>query len=353
MKRRRGLYLGIVACVTLSLSNAAAQTTSRDKAIAIQLFEEAEQLMATANPAAACPKYSESQKREPQLGTLLQLADCHERIGKTASAWAAYKEAAEIAARRNAAGSNEPREAIARARAAALETKVARLMVIVTQADIASLEIRQDGELLGRGAWGSALPVDPGTSTITAQARGKKPWSKAVEIPSTGARIEVTIPPLEDEAATPTAVPAAITPASAPPGGTTPPTLPERSARGSTQRIVGYFVGGGGVIAIGVGAALGFVVNSRIAERDAICPSGQHCTPDEARQILELDAQARSNAVACNVALVLGTAAALGGVALVLTAPSGTSGSSGAGPLLRIGTWGGLHSAGASLQGSW
>ena len=353
MKRRRGLCLGIVACVTLSLSNAAAQPTSRDKAIATQLFEEAEQLMAGGNPAAACPKYSESQKRDPQLGTLLQLADCHEKIGKTASAWAGYKEAAEIAARRNAAGINEPREAIARARAAALESKLARLMVVVTQGDMASLEIRQDGELLGRGAWGSALPVDPGTSTITAQARGKKPWSKAVEIPSTGARIEVTIPPLEDEAATPTPVPAAVTTASAPPGWATPPTPPERGTTGSTQRIVGYFVGGGGVIGVGVGAVLGLVVISQQAERDAICPSGQRCTPDEGRQILEIDAQARSNAVACNVALVLGTAAVLGGVALVLTAPSSTSSSSRPGTALRIGTWGGVHSAGASLQGSW
>src|SRR5690242_6294575 len=150
---------------TLSSSSVFAQPTQADMALAIRLFEDAERLMAEGNAAAACPKYAESQARDPQLGTLLHLADCQERVGKLASAWAGYKAAAEIAARRNAVGGNEPREQIARARAAALEPKLSTVVVHVADANPASLEIRRDGQPLGRALWGTILPVDPGRYT--------------------------------------------------------------------------------------------------------------------------------------------------------------------------------------------
>jgi hypothetical protein len=359
MKGHAYIYYGIFASVTLFLSNAAAEPTPADKALALQLFEEAEKLVAAGNAAAACPKYSESQRRDPQLGTLLQLADCHEKVGKTASAWAGYKEAAEIAARRNAAGPSEPREQIARARAAALEPNLSTLTIVVTQTDSASLEIRQDGELVGHGAWGAPWPVDPGKYTISAQAKGKKPFVKVIEITSGGAKIEVTIPRLEEGEATASAAPPAMTKgAGAMPAApqsvplAPPPVSPERSTRGNQQRLIGYIVGGAGVVGLGVGAVFGLSVASKESERDAICPSGR-CTRDEAQRIADINEEARSSAVATNVAVLLGGAAVLGGVALVLTASSGQSGTSAAAPMLRIGPFFGLNSAGASVQGRW
>ena len=122
MKRRARVAMTIAMLGALSSSSASAQPSSTEAALAIQLYDDAEKLMAAGNPAAACPKYAESQRLDPQLGTLLHLADCHEQIGKFASAWAGYKEATELAARRNAAGGNEPRERVARLRAIALES---------------------------------------------------------------------------------------------------------------------------------------------------------------------------------------------------------------------------------------
>ena len=76
-----------------------AEPSSADKVMATQLYDDAEKEMGRSNYAVACLKYGESQRLDPQLGTLLHLADCWERAGKTASAWATFKDAIEIASR--------------------------------------------------------------------------------------------------------------------------------------------------------------------------------------------------------------------------------------------------------------
>jgi TonB family protein len=174
------------------------QSSSMDKAIATKLFDDAERLMIAGKAVAACPKFGESHRRDPQLGTLLHLADCYEKLGKTASAWAAFKEALEIAERRNASGLNEPRERTARDRAAALEVRLSKLTITVAEPPAPGLEIKQDGEPVEPAVWDTALPVDPGAYVITAEAPGKKIWSEKVEVPD-GANTVVTVPPLENE----------------------------------------------------------------------------------------------------------------------------------------------------------
>jgi hypothetical protein len=44
----------------------------------VQLFDEAERLVASGKYADACPKYAESNRLDPQLGVLMYLADCYE-----------------------------------------------------------------------------------------------------------------------------------------------------------------------------------------------------------------------------------------------------------------------------------
>jgi tetratricopeptide (TPR) repeat protein len=127
-----------------------AAPSSTDKAMATQLYDDAETLMQSKDFAGACPKYAESQRLDPQLGVLLHLADCYEKAGKTASAWASFKDAIEVAARRNASGVNEPRERIARDRAEALAAKLSRITIKVTKPDLVGLEVTQDGQVVGR-----------------------------------------------------------------------------------------------------------------------------------------------------------------------------------------------------------
>ena len=148
---------------------------AENAAAASQLFDEAQQLMAEGKAAAACPKYAESQRLDPQLGTLLYLAECYASVGRTASAWVSFKAAVEIAAQKK-----DPREAKARTRLAELDAKLSRMTISVAPRT-QPVEIRRDGELVGSAMWGSPIPVDPGRHTITARTADTRTgprWSR-------------------------------------------------------------------------------------------------------------------------------------------------------------------------------
>src|SRR5712672_1087960 len=85
---------------------ALADPTAAGKTMATQLFDDAEKLLAAGDTNDACPKYAESERLDPQLGTLLHLAICYEKAGKIATLLLNFKEATEIAAKRG-----DPREA--------------------------------------------------------------------------------------------------------------------------------------------------------------------------------------------------------------------------------------------------
>src|SRR6185369_4715015 len=105
------------ALVLALTAPAFAEASSSDKAAAEALFDEGRRLAQAGKFAEGCPKLEASQKLDPALGTLLNLADCNEKLGKTASAWAQYREATSLA---RAAGSAE-REKFASDRSKALE----------------------------------------------------------------------------------------------------------------------------------------------------------------------------------------------------------------------------------------
>src|SRR6187399_829900 len=68
-----------------------------DEAAAEALFLEAKKLAAAGKLAEACPKFAESNRLDRGAGTLIHLADCYEKNGQSASAWATFKDAASAA----------------------------------------------------------------------------------------------------------------------------------------------------------------------------------------------------------------------------------------------------------------
>src|SRR5262249_13171001 len=92
------------ACwLALGATPALAQTSASDKAAAEALFDQGVRLMKQNSFADACPKLEESERIDPAVGTLLYLGECYERVGKTASAWATFREAASLASTSNQA----------------------------------------------------------------------------------------------------------------------------------------------------------------------------------------------------------------------------------------------------------
>jgi hypothetical protein len=281
-----------------------AEASSSDKAAAEALFDEGRRLAQAGKFAEGCPKLEASQKLDPALGTLLNLADCNEKLGKTASAWAQYREAISLA---RAAGSAE-REKFAMDRSKALEPHLSTLTIRVADADAgaAPVEVKRDGMAVDSATLGSALPVDPGTHEVTAASPGMKTWSSKVDVGKDAAKVEVEIPKLEPEGAT-TAGAA---------GGTTEP--PAKS--GSSMRPVAIAVGAVGLVGIGVGAFFGLSASSTWSDAKDTCTSyPKGCSPSG----VEDQKSASTKATVSTIAFIAGGAALAVGTVLWFTAGSG------------------------------
>src|SRR5262249_53005866 len=155
--------------------------------------------------AEACPKLEESQRLDPGIGTLFNLADCQEHVGKTASALSNFLDVVNA----TKVLGQSARETAARTRAAALQSRGPKLNISAADTP-GQCEINRDGFRVERGLWGSAVPVDPGEHVVTASLPGKKPWRATVTAKDDGALVTVTVPVLED-------LTAASGPAAAPP----------------------------------------------------------------------------------------------------------------------------------------
>src|SRR5215207_6184074 len=178
MTRPYGAALALSLALLAGAPASFAQSETKT-AVAEALYRQARELMAAGNYEAACPKLAESQRLDPATGTLLNLAACHEKQGKLATAWIEYSDAL-VAARRDG---REDRVEYDRQRAAELEPRLSRLtLVLAADADEPGLTLELDGSSIGRAVLGAATPVDPGPHLVRVSAPGKKPWEQSVQI---------------------------------------------------------------------------------------------------------------------------------------------------------------------------
>lgn len=279
---------------------------SGNKAAAEALFVEGRNLMAAGRYEEACPKFEASQDMDPGLGTMLNLAECYEKTGKTASAWAQYREAIPIA--RNA-GSKE-REELATERAKALQDRLSTLTIRATGQG-AQLDVRRDGVPVHAAQLGTPIPVDPGEHTVEATAEGKQPWSTKVNVGADAAKVEVEIPPLQDassDAAPSTAGDVKLD------SGTTP------SSSGSGQRTLGIALGAAGVVGLGVGTFFGLSASSDWSDAKKGCDDFPYRCDQAA---LDARESANSNATLSTIGFIAGGALLATGAVLFFTASSG------------------------------
>lgn len=300
----------ISVAVVVTAAHAHADRTPQEKALAETLFREGRALVVAGKIAEGCAKLIESQRIDPSLGTLMYVATCHEEEGKTATAWIEFTEAAQAAQR----GGQKDRERIARERARALEPKLSRITITPPEGQD-DVVVVLDGVTLGKGSLGTALPVDPGQHTIEARASGRVPWVSTIEVAAGPSSSSIAIPPL---AAEPPPAPPVAEEVPVPP----PPKEPAPS-RSNGLRTAGFFVGGAGIVAIGVGAAFGLRASSQASDADAFC-QGRFCTPEG----LAGHDDAQASALVSTIAFGVGLVAVAAGVYLVLANPKAASSAS-------------------------
>jgi len=269
-----------------------------DKAAATALFEEGMKLLDAGEVDEACPKFVASIEAYPSPGGMLNLARCHREQGKTATAWAEYNQAAEMF---DKVGSE--RASFARSEAAALEAKLSKLTVTV-ESPVAGLQVLRDGVALKAGAYGVAVPVDPGEHKIVAAAPGHEPWSTAVTVGPDGDTKTIAIPALIE--------------GPEPGPGDSGQTEPD----GSGDDSLAFYIGAGVAGAVGVaGFILGGVFGSKASSdwdsaREQCPENGNYCTAEA----VTLAADAKSSATVSTVGFVLGGAGLVtAGVLILLT----------------------------------
>lgn len=290
-----------------SLSSSTRAEPKRDPAAAELLFDRGKELLKEGNWPAACAKFEASMELDPAVGTLLKIAKCHEHEGKLARAWADYRAAIDLN-RTRPGQTRERREELhdfATRAIEALEPRVPRLSVRVREKP-RGLRITRDGHELPDAAIGEALPVDPGSIEIVAEAPDHVTVRRSVVV-SERQRAIVDIA-LERVGASPG--PRADTSSSiAPP--------PIRDSPPHPRRVAGVVLGAAGVV--GLGVALGFAVDTlnKVGASYAYCTDDNRCYQPG----LRLRDAARRSQTAGLVSLGAGVALAATGIALFATAP--------------------------------
>jgi hypothetical protein len=269
--RDHRLLLLLAASVAPLLSAPVARAQSPATAIAEQQFQEGKRLFDAGKVHEACEKFRASQDADPGLGTLLHLAQCHEKEGRTATAWAEYVDATAQAQSRG----EKDREKYARTHAQALEGQIHRV-VIDMRPRPEELEIKLDGVRFPPGSLGAPVPIDAGEHALEARAPKKKGWSNKVTFAANAATDKIDIPALADEAR----------PTPAPVAPVTPPSRAEAPAPSSSgnagKRWIGAGVGVAG-LAMGVVSVLELVsASSHKKDSDAFAAQGDKASSDSA-----------------------------------------------------------------------
>jgi hypothetical protein len=261
---RRFARLGIGSLwLSLLAAPAAAQT---DSAAARALFSEGRELMQAERFGEACPKLEESLRLDHGMGTQFNLAHCWEKLGRSASAWALFLDVA-AAAR---AGNQPQRETAARERATALEPKLTRLRVDVPT-PTPGMKVARDDQDVGRAAWGTAMPVDPGEHRLVVTAPGRREWTHELDLPATAKTFSVTVPELEEEDVSSVAESDASLARQADNSRTFSADAGSTRDKGEGRKVAALVVGGAGVALVAVGTIFALKSRSDNAEALKLC----------------------------------------------------------------------------------
>lgn len=284
----RRVLASVVVLVACSAPVAAsAEPPAADLTRAENLFRSAKQIRDAGLYSDACSLFAQSDRLSHGVGVSLYLADCDEHLGRTATAWNAFREAEKLARQRG-----DKRAELAHARAEALARHLSGLTIVVPEsAQGAALSL--DGAALAHDSWNVPLVVDPGEHTVTVTSPGAAERVLTAHVCDGNRNATLIVP----EGAAPVIVaPPAPEPKPAP-ASSPSPAAPRVETDPRRWVAIGLLTGG--AVGIAAGAAL-FLGHNQGGPSDS-------------------DESANTGAA---VAVVLGGALIAAGISLTITPPS-------------------------------
>jgi hypothetical protein len=320
MKRTKRPILPAILAVTTCASVSSAQPSPADVARAVTLFDDAKRELAASNVDRACALFVDSYRADPQVGTLLNTALCHERAGKTASAWAEFTSVVSLAGRAGQAKRSE----FAGAHARALEPKLSRVRFDIQEPSSDLVIAIDDAEIAVAAARTTSIPVDPGSHVVRATAPAKLSWETKLVVAAGASSAHLTVPALAAAPVVAARVP--VGPPRAPDGSNA---ASDGASRRAPLRTLAWATAGVGVAALVVGGVTGGLALSSQNKADRDC-TGSVCRTPEA---LDANDRAHTFAAVSTIGFITGGAFAVASVVLFLMSPKTAATSAGSAPL--------------------
>jgi hypothetical protein len=305
---RFGAGAAVLSLATLALTpQALAQ--AEDQAASRALFDEGRRFADSGKYDLACSKFDAARKLYVSAGVLLNLGDCYEKIGRTASAWTTFGEAASVANRTK----RTEDAAEAKRRQALLEPRLDHLSIHVAH-EVPGLTVQRDGVEVPSAAWNEPIPVDPGAHEIRAEATGCAPWTTAINLLPQDQTKTFDVPELQHSDALQTLTSSGTNQSAA----GLPQFVPESSSKyspGSGQRLAGMFVGGVGIVTMITGGVLGLVAKTQDSTAETEVGQASHTDSESAVNLGNI----------ATIVTVIGVAATAVGAIIWLTAPNASA----------------------------
>ena len=298
MRRVRRMEVPLGTATLIAVLTATAPALAQQESVAESLFRQAREEMKRGEPAAACPKFEESYRLDPSVGTLLNLALCEEALGNTATAWTKLRQFLD------SAPAGDDRLPVAQAKIAKLEAELPWVHLVIDGVD-EQMIVQLDDVELRNASLSQSIPVNPGEHLV----RVKRPTGEANETVfriHPAEKLDVRI-----------AAPARLAPPLMPPGYMPPrahvdqpprkqsasPAANTTSNIRSGERAVAYGLGAVGVAGLITSGVFGLMA---LHDRNVVheqCP--KHECEDQAG--LDTAASGARNEKVANVAFVVGT----------------------------------------------